>query len=219
MSTEPTTGGTEPTDTQVTNPTEEVTDDAGASTTDDKSTEESSKTLSAEEKRQHVVDSFKRKLESGELTKEEIPEKQAWVLKEIENSQQKETAQPDISALVEKTAKEQVEKILKQEKEAQAVQSLRDKIADARPSLTVKEFIKKEFDTYKDSLGEEAALKLAVRLSGLNVSPEAVKRSRMHIPEGVDTAKNSPSHDEVIADQANRSDEDLMAAMRASKGL
>lgn len=217
MSTEPTTGGTELEDTQVTSPTEEVTDDAGTSTTGEGSTEESSKTLSAEEKRQHIVDGFRKKLESGELKKEDIPEKQAWVLKEIEDTKQE--VQPDIKELIAKAAKEEAQKLLKEETERKAVESLWDKVHEAGANKTTMNVIKSEFNSYKDALGEKAALELAVKLSGLKVSSEAIKRNSMLIHDNVDSASDAPSPDEVITDQKNQSDEALMKALRAKRGL
>lgn len=219
MSTEPTTGETESEDTQITTSTEEVTDDDGTSTTGESSNEESSKTLSAEEKRRHVVDVFKKKLESGELKPEEIPDKQAWVLKEIEALKQEEATQPGIRELATKIAKEEAQKLIKEEQEKQVVQGLWDKVSEARPSKALMSSINSEFDAYKDSLGEKGALELAIRLSGLNISSEGIRRNKMFIPDNVGTAKNAPSHDDVILDQANQSDEALMKALRAKKGL
>lgn len=216
MSTEPSTVGTDQEDQPGTNNTDKVTD---AGTNPSEVTNVGTpKPLTADEKKQQIVDSFQRRLDSGNISMKEVEELQPWVADELRRKQSKEE-QPDISELAQKAAEEAAAKIFEKKNLEQQVAMLEDKIRNADPTPKQKKDVKQYFEQYKSSLGEKESLELAARLAGLDISTEAVQRNGMFIADGVDVAAPEETADSVILDQARRTDEELIKAVRAKRGM
>lgn len=158
MSTERSTTETE--QATVTTGTDETTDSAGKSN--------EPKKLTADEKKQEIVTSFQQRLDRGEITMETIAESQPWVAELLT----KKEANP----LAEKSAlKDELKKELRLETAWDALYDL--------ASASQKKELDEIRSSYETSLGSEEALKLATKVTGIDVSSEAKLRKSLRLRE------------------------------------
>lgn len=208
MSTEPNTSGTEQ---NATNTAEEVTEEV-TSTTGENTAEESPKTLTAEEKKQQIVDSFQKRLDRGEISMEYIQENQPWVAEKLSKKQEEES-KVDVAEI----ARKEAQKLLEVEREKTALNDLDERLKALRPSKAKLEEVESEYQKYEDSLGPVEAKKLAIKLAGLDVSDQALRRRSMAVPmQGNSVSEDNPD-DEVIMNQEKHTDEEIMKIAQKRK--
>lgn len=125
--------------------------------------------ISAEEKKQQIVNAFKSKLDRGETTLESIAEAQPWVAELLQKP-----SEPDVTPeLIKKSVKEELREELKIESQWDAA------FASASPK-EAKELADIR-EKYESSLGAAKTLELALQLTGVDTSREARLRKNLRI--------------------------------------
>lgn len=213
MSTEHDTPGTEP-NKKATNGTEQVTDEPGSNTTDNGAEEPQTK-LTADEKKQQIVDSFRRRIDAGELKLEDVEDTHPWVADALTV---KKEEQPNVQELAKQYAKEEAERIIKEREEKRQLEELDDAISEVANTDQIAE-LKKVEAQYSDALGAVEAKRLAAKLLGLDFSSQARRRRRMTTISEIGDAPKPDSLDEKIINQAQLSDKELIEVMLKKKGL
>jgi hypothetical protein len=131
--------------------------------------------LSAEEKKAQILESFESRIDSGELTLEEVENKQPWVAEAIKSKRE-----PKVEVPTESFTK--LKGDLKAElKEELTVENEFDLIKRNFPG-SYKD-VTGTFEQYKGSLGTKEALSLAKRLAGVDTSSESLRRQGMRLRE------------------------------------
>lgn len=153
-------------------------DPALKSTTDDQETEESGEEIKhnkAELNRQKQITSFKRRVEDGEITLDEIPH--AWVRKAIEGETKKENVD------------ERVKRILKEERETEKYADLRGRLNEANLIESKRLLIAQEYQDLQDAgLTKAKALEKAIAIAGVKLDRDDRYASR--IPKITNAAKD-----------------------------
>lgn len=225
MSTEGSTDKTESEDTQDTNAADGTTDgesNTGENTGDnasEKSAEENTKTLTGDEKKEIILDSFQNRLDSGALKMEDLETLQPWAAEALKTRQEAKS-DPSIQDVAKKAAEEATERIITENRKAEEVKNLTDRIIQAQPTQAQWKEFNKEKDLLKETMGEAEAIKLAARLVKIPMKAEAQRREAMYVPSGGDPVKevdNSPQN--ILDNQADYTDQQLMDAAAAKAKL
>lgn len=161
MSTDPSTEVTEPVETAAI-PTDPGTDHQPK--------------LTSEQKKAQILESFEERLDSGELTLEEVEARQPWVAEAI-----KAKREPKPEAFPTESLNK-----MKDEMKEEILADLEVKNTKNQVYAIATKSQKEEFDNtvaeYKDSLGEAKAVALAVRVSGIDLSSQASTRRNLSHP-------------------------------------
>jgi len=132
---------------------------------------------SGDEKRQGgefrdtIVDSHWAKLQLGKTTLEEIEGKHKWIADEIRTRQ----ADKEKPAGVPDRLKEEILEELEVRNTTAQVHSIASKAQ--------KELYDDTIEKYQEALGKREAMKLAVQVSGVDLSPQAANRRGLNLPQ------------------------------------
>lgn len=129
------------------------------STTDPQETEgggEEIKHTKAEEEREKQINSFLKRVKSGDITADKIPHK--WIQKEVEAR----------LAVKEPSVNDLVQKAIKEEKEAEKYATLREKLNEANLTEEKRQRVTAEYKELVDSgLSKAKALEKAIAIAGV----------------------------------------------------
>lgn len=160
MSTDQTTEVTESVETTA-NPTEQGTD--------------TQPKLTAEQKKAQILESFEERLDKGELTLEEVENRQPWVAEAIKAKKQKaEEVLPDTSKLKSDLKTEILEEI--------EVKSTLTQVYSIANKAQREEFDATVAELEKEGLSKSKAINLAARASGIDLSQQASQRRSLNHP-------------------------------------
>lgn len=154
---------------------EENQDDA--STTDiEKSGEESKTDDKSSEAKDQQVNAFTKKVLAGELSLEDIPERQQWLKPLVE--ERLKTSEDAISKMVD----DRLAVKLKEKEDTDLFDTLKTKLASTKLTKAEKDEIETEFKDLKSYLSPGKALEKAIRIAKIDIDVQSVRQS-MAIPK------------------------------------
>lgn len=158
-----------------TEPTEDVTNDASTNDELDLEVEENKekpKSQDAETVREKTIESFQRKLDSGQITIDQIPSSQKWVVKHLKTAPKPEI---DIDQIVD-------QKLAKRENDKEFA-SLKDKLNSATLKKDQKLTLQAEYkELVAHGVPSAKALKKAMVIAQVSLEDYSSKKAVMRVP-------------------------------------
>lgn len=184
------------------------TDDTGTEDTEAKAEETEDdqdnlldESLKAETAKQEIVKGWANKISLGKATLDDLKEKQAWLVPDVEKLIKKDSAKVDPDEL-KKLAQEAAREILEKEKsERQGEEvvknfdTLKKQILDSNPTFEQKKILKEKFDSLQGKLDPHEALSLAAEVAQIDLDGTMRRRANLVIPRPSSQRTTSPKLD------------------------
>lgn len=158
-------------------------DDSLEENSDDESTtyiekkgEEINNDDKSQEAKDRQVDAFTRKVITGELSLDELPERQQWLRPLVE--ERLKTSEDAISKMVD----DRLVVKLKEKEDTDLFDTLKSKLASTKLTKAEKDEIETEFKDLKSYLTPGKALEKAIRIAKIDIDVQSVRQS-MAIPK------------------------------------
>lgn len=158
-------------------------DDSLEENSDDESTtyiekkgEEINNDDKSQEAKDRQVDAFTRKVITGELSLDELPERQQWLKPLVE--ERLKTSEDAISKMVD----DRLVVKLKEKEDTDLFDTLKSKLASTKLTKAEKDEIETEFKDLKSYLTPGKALEKAIRIAKIDIDVQSVRQS-MAIPK------------------------------------
>jgi hypothetical protein len=155
--------------------TEENSDDE-STTNIEKNGEEINNDDKSSEAKDRQVDAFAKKVITGELSLEDIPERQQWLKPLVE--ERLKTSEDAISKMVD----DRLAVKLKEKEDTDLFDTLKSKLSSTKLTKAEREEIEAEFKDLKSYLSPGKALEKAIRIAKIDIDVQSVRQS-MAIPK------------------------------------
>lgn len=184
---------------------EENQDDA--STTDiEKNGEESKTDDKSQEAKDQQVNAFTKKVLAGELSLDELPERQQWLKPLVE--ERLKSSEDAISKMVD----DRLAVKLKEKEDTDLFDTLKSKLASTKLTKAEKDEIETEFKDLKSYLSPGKALEKAIRIAKIDIDVQSVRQSmaipkagRQESTKSVDVTELSPDDRLAFYEKLRRS--------------
>lgn len=206
------------------------TDESGTDTQEDvkpednKSDDQDSlldESLKAEEAKNQFAEAWAKKIRDGKATLEDLKEKQAWLLPDVEQRLEPKADPDEVKKLASEAAQELFQREKQKElaeKTRQQFDDLKSKIKESNPSYEQRERLIEKFDSLKAKLDPYEALVLAAEVAQIDLDGSNKRRQSMVIarPTSARTRpQKKPSFDDVDPNSLSR--DQLAEFVKSSK--